>query len=874
MLGRLGATFVVTLVCAASACLCVGRQARAGEPVRILRVEIQGSTTRTPEVVRRELVTRATDVYDPAVLEADLRQLWNTGRYDVVRWEEPAAEDGGVVLTLTLRERPRLAGFEFRGRKSDKVELESVARKAGLLAGGDTRYDDAVAHRVARQIEKYYGAKGFFLAEVRYFAEEYEGADSRGLASVKLIFEIDAGRKAPVKGIRFVGNRVFTDLDLGRFVKQMVARMSEKEAEGFDRLNFERVLRYVQYHYQDSGFLDAEVRLEWLDLYTYDPKNRRRVVEERLTAEGERAPGQAPEGRDRRSMWLVPHVEIVEGRRYSIGQVTVELADVPGETIEVTRDDLVRVVVDPPAEFAEQGQKGLAEGSVYSGSAIYLAAERLRTTLGRYGRIETNVDSRRRLREEGTQVDVEFTVAPSRVYRIRGWRVRGNHKTRAPVFERELVRAGLRPMMPGRRPGEVTQGSIADARKIDLATRNIRYTGLVSDERTEAGGFVRPAVKITHLPYEDGTALLMVDVHEADTGQLMVGATMSSNGDLTGQVQFGQRNFNLFGLPRSPGDWTNAFTGAGQTLQLNATFGRLMKKYLSLDFVEPYFLGQPVQFRAGYNDWERDYGLYNETRVSTRLALGHEWSIHEYKRRKLGFWLAWTGESIGLMPDDTAPAQWQTEAGLVRLRHGEVSLTYDSRNEFMVPSKGSFLKLYRDVAGGPLGGERSFTREGIDLQHFSSLSENRSGQPYVLQFRLRVDRADAYGGDNAVPFYEKFNAGGFGTIRGYRYLSVGPTDVNGNPLFGNFRMLGTVEYTFPMSPDDSIRGGFFFDTGYVWPNEREVDLDNLRRSCGAGLIMQPQGVPPISLYFCWPIDARSGDRTERVSFNIGTMFLY
>jgi outer membrane protein insertion porin family len=872
--------------------------AGAGEPeppgpTSVLRIQVKGSLTKAPETVLAELLTRPGETCTPDELadrmDADLRRLWDTGLYATPPEWSARREGGGLALTLALVERPWLSAVEFRGnsRKFGRDDLLGIVRREGLAFGGRARYDEGLAYRASRALRRHYLGKGHLTVEIGHHVEDYEGPDALSIPGVKLVYTIREGRRALVRGFRLVGNRVFSDRELGKLLRDVLAgsRAEGEEQAAFDRLAFEQALRFIQYRlYCENGYLDAELKLDHLMLYA----GRRGAVAE-VSPEGE-----LPEGRAReaavRDAWLVPHIEICEGERYAVGSVSVKLdydpkADPSGDKLALTAEDLMRVVTDPGEEFTELGMKPFREGSVFSRQAIQSVEARLKDSLGRFGRIMTEVRSSTDLPREGTRIDVAFQVKPSRVYTIRDWRVRGNAKTRDFVFERELEQAGLaRPEYERDGKGdwrEVRPGSIADSRKIELARRKIRYTRLVADKRDEAEGTVRQAVAVTPYPHDDGTATLAVDVNEGDTGQLMVGATVNSNGELSGMLQFTHGNFDISGLPRAWNDWTNAFVGAGQTFTLNAMFGEVVRRNVEAQFTEPYAFGWPVEFKLGYYDFQAARTGYVEERRGYSARLGKAWQVHPFKMRRLGLWLTWKDEGVDLIPGSGAPPQILADEGAWRLHRGMVSLTYDSRDDRIVPSKGSFFQASRDVVGGPLGGDRSFTKEAVEYNVFKRLGQNESGQPHVLQIRIEAARADPFSGDLSVPVFERFYAGGFGpsttTLRGYRYRSVGPYVVEGTttyPIGGSFSAGATIEYTFPMAPDETIRGSIFYDAANVWAGQDDFDAGAFKQTVGIGILLRPPGTVPISLHFCNAIDPAPEDRTERISFNIGTMWMY
>jgi outer membrane protein insertion porin family len=844
-------------LCAAPAAAEEATWAPSGDGPRVVRVEIRGSTSLTEEALIRELSTRVGSVYDPAALENDLRRLWKSGRYRIApRWEREPVE-GGVALTLFLEERPVLRKIEFVGNKKiDTEKLRSEVEKAGLFAGRTARYDEAVAHRAMIALRTLYRSQTHFLAEIRYRAEAYEGVNERGVASVKLTFHIQENQGARVRGMRIVGNRAFTDADIERVIRFVLGNRAEGGgSDDFDYLHFVRALGQVQQGlYRDSGYLDASVELARLELFTW----------------------QRGEGKSRQ--WLVPHIEITEGPLYRIGEVGLTLkAPKEGPPLEVTREELVDILADPTPEFKDH--KPARSGSVYSDTVKRQAVERLERALGQYGRVDTKVNARDVFGEEGARIDLDFVVRPSRPYRVRSVRVVGNHKTKPGVFTRELYHAGIRGEVRDRETGAVKrEPSLLDSRKLDLAEKNIYYTGLVKSEFDEKTGMPRHGVKITPFPLEDGLADLRIEVNEAETGQLMMGFSVSSNGELAGQIEFKQGNFDVFGLPRSWDDWTNAFMGAGQSFELSAYFGMLNSVY-RMNFVEPYFLGLPLKFQLGLFSTSSKRESYDESRDGASSEIGRVWSLHPFKRRKLRASVRWRNEFIGIDPDENPPSFVAQEGGTKRVTRAGVGLTFDSLDHFLRATEGVRLEISRDAAGGYLGGDKSFTTAEFDFRAHSRIGNGYRGNPQVVNFRFRTNHADPYYGDVTVPFYERFYAGGIGTIRGFEYRSVGPHEApppdRGDPLGGNFRMLATLEYTFPLESTNSIRGVVFADAGNVWSDPSDFDIDDVKKSAGVGIEIMPQGLPfPISMYWGYIIDRKDEDERQVFSFMFGNMFFF
>jgi outer membrane protein insertion porin family len=85
---------------------------------------------------------------------------------------------------------------------------------------------------------------------------------------------------------------------------------------------------------------------------------------------------------------------------------------------------------------------------------------------------------------------------------------------------------------------------------------------------------------------------------------------------------------------------------------------------------------------------------------------------------------------------------------------------------------------------------------------------------------------------------------------------------------GPFQWLSTVEYMFPITADDSLRGVVFTDFGTVEPN---VAIKNFRVAPGLGLriTLPAMGPAPIALDFAFPVAYAPFDDRQLFSFFVG-----
>src|SRR5262249_32027577 len=114
------------------------------------------------------------------------------------------------------------------------------------------------------------------------------------------------------------------------------------------------------------------------------------------------------------------------------------------------------------------------------------------------------------------------------------------------------------------------------------------------------------------------------------------------------------------------------------------------------------------------------------------------------------------------------------------------TVAHDTRNNYLLPTRGHRVELVATVAGGPLGGEASFYKYELRGAQYLSPAEifkmnpNRAEffQGHVLELIGRIGFADWFGngdrGDPVVPLFERYYLGGLYNLRGFKYRMVGP----------------------------------------------------------------------------------------------------
>ncbi len=414
----------------------------------------------------------------------------------------------------------------------------------------------------------------------------------------------------------------------------------------------------------------------------------------------------------------------------------------------------------------------------------------------------------------------------------------GNEVTQDRVIRRVL----------GIYPGQTLRYPELRIAERDLARLNI------FDTNAELG--VRPTVTVLDDPlnpseYKD----VLVQVKEAHTGSIMLGAGINSNSGLVGSFVINERNFDIFKLPTSWSDVFEgrAFRGAGQELQISLVPGTQLQRY-SITFREPFLFDRPYSLTTSGYYYQRIFNEYTEERLGGRINVGHMLSK------------AWTITG-GVRIEDVrvlsvgagAPIDYTSVIGDNTVVAPNVSLTWDTRDSILRPTEGGILNTnFEEVMG-------SFYFPKVDIEgsrYFTAFQRPDGSGKQVFSVRNQV----GIEGSNA-PVFERYFAGGFNSIRGFQFRGVGPF-IDGFNVGGTFLLLNSLEYQIPIRANDQIYFVTFLDGGTV---EKNISIHDYRVSAGFGirLTLPMLGPVPIALDFGFPINRTGDDREQVFNFWFG-----
>lgn len=213
----------------------------------VRRVDISGLQAINEGFVRRILKTRVGQPFQRALLQEDIRELLRTRKFINVFAQEPTLEDGEVVITVVVAEKPEIASVEVDGNKrfSDEDLFAELAFTGGSVLD---MYD---VTRGRENILRKYQEAGHFYAEVTLDQAALETEN-------RVLYRVIEGPRVKVEQILFEGVRSFSETQLYFKVKTQTYLWIFR-AGAFDPETTERDTIELQAFYRGEGFLDARV---------------------------------------------------------------------------------------------------------------------------------------------------------------------------------------------------------------------------------------------------------------------------------------------------------------------------------------------------------------------------------------------------------------------------------------------------------------------------------------------------------------------------------------------------------------------------------------------------------------------------------------
>lgn len=464
--------------------------------------------------------------------------------------------------------------------------------------------------------------------------------------------------------------------------------------------------------------------------------------------------------------------------------------------------------------------------------------DKLTAEYGRIGYIYADVQTNYVFDEMDGFVNLKVSVTEKAQYRFGRIQIRGNRRTKDKVVRRELR------FFP-----EELYNTVAAKEAENRLVESRLFSEATITPQGELPG-VRDA---------------LIDVAEADTTEIRFGVGVTTNNGLTGSIMLENRNFDLFDWPRNSSELFKgkAFKGAGQTMRILIEPGTEVNRG-RIDFREPYLLDKDLGFGTGFYVFQRDRDEYNEERIGFYTSLD--------KRFREGILKGWAAEiSPRFEYIDISDVEFLSARDIEKAKGSswltslKGTLVHDRTDSAWLPSTGDKLKVSYEQAG-VFGGDWVFGKAIGEYEKYFTLYKDSFDRKHILQ--VGASAGQIFGD---APVFERFYAGGIGSIRGFEFRGISPRDgIRNDRVGGDFMFLTNVEYSFPVV-GKLIRGVTFLDMGTV---EEDFGINSWRAAVGVGARVYIKYFGPIPLAFdlAFPIAKDNEDDEQVFSFSFGTTF--
>jgi len=511
-------------------------------------------------------------------------------------------------------------------------------------------------------------------------------------------------------------------------------------------------------------------------------------------------------------------------------RVRVEAAEVRlsvrGDTVEITlRIDegplfTVRSLTfgDVPGVAREtlESWSGLAVGQPVSLGLVADAEAALRRALDREGRAAATVHVSPTFAADGG-TDLRFDVVAGSTMRVAAVSIEGNFLTK--------------------------DETILDA--LDLRVGDpLTHERLISGQRALYRLGTLQSVRVDHEPFRAGDEverLVHVRVSETRPLRLAVGAGYNTESALN--FSLGTSFDNVGGRGRSIG--TRVILN--NELRNFQVFGR-----------SPKLFGAATPGLASLV-WETDRQTpgFAVERWSTALRAERRFNV-----RWQGF-VRYAYQLIDVFDIVDPVAVQQEQLQDARLGSAEVSMSYDTRDDPVAPTRGLRGAFNVAVFAEPLLSDFSFLRGTAELSRTWTLRPRLS---FVSVLRAGIE--DRFAGTVDVPISERFFAGGSSTVRGFETDLLGPLS-DDLPTGGEGMFVLNEELRFPMF--GALRGVAFYDAGNVYRYLTDFDPTDLRHVLGLGIRFETP-IGPLRAEYGWKLDRETGEEPGQFFFSIGNAF--
>ncbi|MCR4421098.1 MAG: outer membrane protein assembly factor BamA [Exilispira sp.] len=756
---------------------------------KISKIIINGLNIVTKEEILFLLPVKVGDTLTYSGLNDIIPVLYKTEYFKSIKYELSFDVDDSVIITIDVVERELINKVQIEGNKAlSKDKISEVL----IVQPGDF-ISDTKLKKTIELIKNLYLNEGYEAPDIEYSIEKNQDSNS-----VNVILKITEKKRYIIKGIIFEGNKVFSEKEILKVIqtKKQFKFIFEFNKGVLNQGKLDEDLKSIAKLYYTKGYLDVEVTVK--DIKVTETEKEKQLI-------------------------LI--ISIVEGEQYTLNSFTI------------TGNKLFSLEEFLKAEY-------VSPNVIYNKVAIASLAEQIRQYYGNYGYVFANVDVEETIDYVNRKVDVIVTISENQRAHIEKIIVKGNTKTKDYVIIRELM---------------IQEGETFSIDKIRQSIYNLYNTQYFS------------AVDVQFQPGSDDTLInLIIAVEEKNTGQFKFGATFSPGIE------------NSFGLTGSIAEPN--FLGLGLQISADLSIYLDNKYILTLSYLDKWFLGEPIQFGISLSGSVAQSSTYVDNDQNNEPDVDPEdtdtYLTMNYWQDKFGlsftFGKRWRPyfSLIGYLSsnlvryhsvDGVTDIPYVSEYAFkpfIEFANGNdnywsysssisILAKYDTRDYYLFPTKGFFIKGMLGYYGGILFGDSQFIKLNLGFNINQSLFWK-----FVLSFNTSLDFIfPQLDGQIAIAPEDLLYINGYTDVRGWK--------IKMDPYYGKAKGVFSIELQREIITQ-MLSFASFIDVGYLLSSPSDLMLinpSNLFGTMGFGIKIQiPQ--LPLRLFLTHPFVITSSGQID------------
>ena len=350
------------------------------------------------------------------ILNRKLKKMYNLGLFSDIKFR--VSNNNLIVL---IKENPMVNNINFLGNKKIKEDVikEEIQLKSRNVFQKKELQDDL---NVIRDL---YKRSGYFSAKITTKISKL--SQNR----IDVTFKIAEGEKTKIKGIKFIGNKVFSDKRLKGIVSTKESKLwrffSAGDIYDPDRINYDKDL--LRRYYLQEGYADFRIISSVTELT-----------------------------KDKTGFFITYSVD--EGDKYKFGKVVIDNKNFK-ELKEKDIKELTKVI----------------EGKDYNISKLDSVLEEIKEIGGNFGFAFMQVKPNLSKNVAKKEVDVKIVINKSQKIYVQRINIKGNSRTKDKVLRREM---------------RFNEGDAFSNEKLKRSEQRIRNTGFFESVESESKPAKKP----------------------------------------------------------------------------------------------------------------------------------------------------------------------------------------------------------------------------------------------------------------------------------------------------------------------------------------------------------------------------------------------